>query len=200
LLKARLSRKNERRDADRFGRSVEFSDAAKIVIDELASVDQSLLADRLESVAFSHAACFPGGTLVLLSDGSSIAIEEIEESAVLKTFDTTRLIQQTEGVRSVRTAKATNLIVINGHLRTTPTQELFSNGAYRTASQLRLGELLVSDLQTPVVVSALTSSTSSEAIYCLTLRSSDGYYVRGREDDPWILVREASSGMKRWGE
>lgn len=145
----------------------------------------------------SSTGCFVAGTDVLLADGSSKPIEDIETDDEVMAYNPET--DQTEKRRVVRTMVHENKpvydVVIDGDSWVTATEEhpfMVVGKGWTTAIDLEKGDLLLRPDGSTTAVVAVRDAGRTATVYNFEVEGLHDYYVRGGQN--WVLVHNSSCG------
>ena len=154
--------------------------------------------------------CFLAGTKVLLADGRTKNIEDIKSGETILTRES-EISPKLLPAEVLETFKhlVGSYLLINGHLRVTPEHNLYINGRWKVAADLRLGDHLLNDQNNWIPVTSIERRRGSFTVYNLAVAKygtyfADGFYAhnqKGRElftDRAFFgLVKTDESGRGR---
>lgn len=122
--------------------------------------------------------CFLAGTKILLPGGREKNIEDVKAGDVIVTRESEssgRLVEARVG----RTLKhiVGQYLVINNTLRVTPEHNLYVNGRWMVAEDVKLGDSLLTDLDSWVRVYSIESHTGSFQVYNFVVNNYKTYFA-----------------------
>lgn len=124
--------------------------------------------------------CFAAGTDILLADGSTKPIEEVRVGDIVLTrtgqVDSSLV---SAAVSAVHVVEVSGVLVINGALRVTPEHRLFSDGEWRAAGDLQIGNGLIRPDGTVETVDTIEWIRGSHQVYNLTIEGAHTYFAGG---------------------
>lgn len=186
--------------ADRRGKPVR-ADVSLSVVDKalfeltdrnLEDIFESFYRDRYNDTQNAHSlqgivmygaergGCFAAGTEVLLADGSSKPIEDIRVGDIVLTrassSDSSLVSAEVSAVHAI---DVSGVLVINGSLRVTPEHRLFSDGEWKVAGDLQIGDGLVRPDGSMEVIDTIEWVRGSYQVYNLTIEGAHTYFADG---------------------
>lgn len=183
-------------------------------IDPLSRIYSSLDPDIIASyqshrypLDFSGAeggGCFLPGTQILLGTGKSKAIEDIKVGDFIKTLQDP-LSNKLIAAKVIKTFQhqVAGFLVINNHLRVTGEHNLYINGRWMTASEVKIGDSYLDTQGDYQRIYSIENRSGINTVYNFTVEKlstyfADGFYVhndKGRE----LFVDNAFFGSVRTG-
>ncbi|WP_333774483.1 ricin-type beta-trefoil lectin domain protein [Streptomyces sp. IBSBF 3136] len=154
--------------------------ASKLEADALAGISEAEL-KKLSPGCPSNS--FPAGTRVLLADGTSKRIEEIEDSDELLSTDPNADVSRSESVTATFSHRADRLVRITladgGSLSTTPGHLLYvPDRGWVMAADLHLKDLLRTAGGTTQAVVGIRSVNAPQRVWDLTVAGLHTFYVK----------------------
>ena len=171
---------------------------AEVVSTFLQACDLRKVQANLQLVPPTPAECFPAGTPITLADGSSKAIEDVEPSDWVLSFDpaTHSLVPAQVATRIVRQG-AERFVRVNDELVATDNHPFLTDEGWVRAIDLRVGATLLRLTEMPAAESSglavqptrlarLTLHGGSGVTYNLHIKGQDNYFAGGLlvSDDP----------------
>ncbi|MCD4761467.1 hypothetical protein K8R32_00730, partial [bacterium] len=131
--------------------------------------------------------CFAAGTKILMADGSTKFIEDIERGDKIATFIDPLTRKLTSGkVMEIWHDTAVEFIVINDKIRVTPEHQIFASNRFIDAGLLRIGDWLLNPDGERVPIRSISIDHEVRPIYNLRIEPqntffADGIYVHNQE-------------------
>jgi len=185
-----------------------------VSVDPLSRIYGSLDADiiasyqshkyPLDSSGAEGGGCFLPGTGILLGNGEIKNIEDIRVGDQIKTLASPSSEKKvTAKVTKVFQHRVAGYLVLNHHLRVTAEHNLFVNGRFMTASEVKVGDFYLDSANEYQKIFSIESRSGINTVYNFTVEKlntyfADGFYVhndKGRE----LFVDNAFFGSIRTG-
>lgn len=143
--------------------------------------DENRIKIKQQDIVVSN--CFLAGTKVLMADGSYTNIENVNIGDMVKSFD--------EEKSQVVSSKVTNLfhhpinemlsdfyLIINDDLKVTPYHQIFSNGKWVSACELKVGDILFdSNQKMNCRIESIDKIFEKQPVFDLTIDIYHNYFV-----------------------
>lgn len=131
--------------------------------------------------------CFLPGTQILMADGKSKDIEEIKPGDNIKTrqsFTNKKLVSAK--VKEVFTHQVSGYLLINNHLRVTKEHNLYVNGRWLTAGEVKIGDSYLSVDGTYQTIKSVEQRSGLYTVYNLSVDNlhtffAEGFYVHNEK-------------------
>lgn len=131
--------------------------------------------------------CFTGDTLILMSDGSTKSIRDVEVGdsvATLKTVHDSSLVSTTVTATAEHTIS--HYLTINGALNVTPEHIILINREWRPAGTAHVGDTLTNELGKTVTIRSIIDHHNPTVVYNLSTDTyhtfiADGFYVHNEK-------------------
>lgn len=140
--------------------------------------------------------CFVGGTMVMMADGFLQKIETVRVGDVVISFDTrTETIVKAKVVETFEHPEGYTYLLINDHLGVTPDHLMYSNGDWKPAGGISIGEYLLDSDKQLVRVDSIRQIEERVTVYNLhTDDETHNYFAGG------VLVHNAkrAKGSPGW--
>ncbi len=145
----------------------------------------TLSAHSLEGVLFTlnlaeRGGCFVGDTPVLMGNGQSQSIQDVQEGDRVMTrvseSDDTFVSARVTGTHAV---EVDGYLVLNGDLKVTPEHKMFVNGGWGAAGNIQVGDVLMNDQGTVVSVETIKFVRDKTTVYNLTIDRYHTYFAGG---------------------
>lgn len=175
-----------------------------------SSLDSDILATYqshqfpLDASGAEGGGCFLPDTQVLLSDGTTKPIESIKVGDSIKTLKSPSSTQLV-AAKVIKTFKhqVSGYLVINNHLRVTSEHNMYINGRWMTAGEIRVGDSFLDEKGKYQSIYSVEVRSGLNTVYNFTVENlgtyfADGMYVhndKGRE----LFVDNAFFGSLRTG-
>ncbi|HCQ31256.1 TPA: hypothetical protein DIU27_02650 [Candidatus Collierbacteria bacterium] len=191
-----------------------YSAMSPVSVDPLSRIYSSLDADivasyqshryPLDSSGAEGGGCFLSGTQILLSNGKTKNIEDIKVGDQIKTLQTPLSAKMvTAKVTGIFKHQVAGYLTINGHLRVTGEHNLYINGRFMTASEVKVGDFYLDTHGEYQKIFSIEDRSGINTVYNLSVEKlntyfADGFYVhneKGRE----LFVDNAFFGSVRTG-
>lgn len=183
-------------------------------VDPLARIYSSLDADiiasyqshqyPLDTAGAEGGGCFLSGTQILLGSGKTKNIEDIKVGDIIKTLQSP-LSGKLVTAKVIKTFEhqVAGYLVFNNHLRVTGEHNLYINGRFMTASEVKVGDSYLDSEGNYQTIHSIESLSGQNTVYNFTVEKlntyfADGFYVhneKGRE----LFVDNAFFGSIRTG-
>lgn len=127
--------------------------------------------------------CFAAGTQVLMADGTTKPIEDIEVGDQVRTRsgeDDAELV--TAAVTHTHQYQADGYLIINGSLRVTPNHKIFLNGSWQEAAAIQPGDTLIHRDGSSIEVFSVEWQRMQTDVYNLTVDQYQTYFA----DNVWV--------------
>jgi hypothetical protein len=140
---------------------------------------QMVITTSTMSQADEWRACLAAGTSVLMKDGSYENIEDIQAGDSVVSLDATTGKRIDTSVTSV-IHRQDPIITINGVLKAAPDEPLYlANRQTTMAGSLKIGDRLLSENGSPIVVSKIAYSAAEVPTYDLILQNGQNFFADG---------------------
>ena len=124
--------------------------------------------------------CFLAGTQIALSNGETKNIEDIQAGDLVATFKSeseNTLVRGT--VTKTQNHIVSEYLIINGTLRVTAEHRIFVNGEWKTAGDIRIGDMLRGQYGAPVKVHSLERRHELVKVYNFAVADYHTYIAGG---------------------
>lgn len=127
--------------------------------------------------------CFLAGTKILMSDGREKNIEDITIDDSIKTRSSdTNSVLATDSVTRIFYHVVNYYLTINNKLKITPIHRIFVNGIWKQASDIKIGDYLLTQNNEFILVDKITPHYGNFPVYNLETKEkhtffADGFYV-----------------------
>ncbi|MEZ4087363.1 MAG: polymorphic toxin-type HINT domain-containing protein [Candidatus Gracilibacteria bacterium] len=124
--------------------------------------------------------CFIAGTQILMADGSTKSIEDIQSGDAILTRAEARDGRLVAG-KVVKTVEhdINEYLLINNHLGVTKEHIIFLNGQWQLAGKAKLGDTLLDQNGTPVVINSIETIHESRKVYNFEVENYHTYFADG---------------------
>lgn len=132
--------------------------------------------------------CFLAGTKILMADGTSKNIEDIQVGDWILTRESDFLDRLTpDKVVRVFKHEVVDYLVINGFSRVTPVHRMFINGQWKTAGEARTGDWFIDYKGNKVRINSIEKVINKMRVYNFATERlhtyfADGIYVHNQKD------------------
>lgn len=145
-----------------------------------ADIDYTYLSHRMEVSDSSgdKGGCFIAGTQILMADGSSKAIEDIEKGDLVLTRNSA-LDGNLVPVEVLSTVKHTvnEYLLVNENLGVTQEHVLFINGQWQVAGELKIGDVLLNSSGETVTVESIRTIRETMNVYNFQTADKHTYFA-----------------------
>jgi len=131
--------------------------------------------------------CFAAGTKIDMADGSQKPIEQVKAGDKISTLaDPRRLETVTGTVTETYRHVISHFLVINGKLRVTPEHRVFANESFRTAGELKAGDLMLGEDGRRIRVESIEERRDTIRVYNFRVDPqhtffADGFFVHNEK-------------------
>lgn len=134
----------------------------------------------LDSSGAEGGGCFLAGTQILMEDGKTKEIQDIKVGDIVKSFlsPLSRKIA-TAKVSKVFTHQVVGYLVINNHLRVTGEHNLYINGRFMTASEVKVGDFYLDTHGEYQKIFSIESRSGINTVYNFTVEKLNTYFAEG---------------------
>lgn len=148
-----------------------------------ANIDAVEVSHALENFDEGKGGCFVPGTQILMADGSTKNIEEIQVGDKILTreneFSDQLIVAE---VSALHSEAVRNTLLVNGDLGLTDNHIIFLNGKWTEAVKLKLGDLLLDQNGEWITVETLEEIVEDMRVYNFEVKElhtyfADGFYV-----------------------
>jgi hypothetical protein len=137
--------------------------------------------------------CFLPGTEISLADGSTKPVEAIEAGDLVLAWDEESGATKADAVRGVHDPiHADGYLIVNDRLRFTETHPVLVDGAWRTAGELAVGDVLTAADGSPVVIESIRTVLGPVTVYNFEVDPLGTYVANG------IVVHNKKLPEKEW--
>lgn len=125
-------------------------------------------------------ACFGKGTLILMADGSSKAIEDVRiGDQVLTWTDVDQGEFAKAVVQGISQHRAEEYLVINKSLKITPEHRLYLNGEWTPAGNAKIGDSLIDEKGESVTIYSIEKKKTLVSFYNIVVGRYHTYFAQG---------------------
>lgn len=124
--------------------------------------------------------CFAPETLVTMADGSKKRIDQVKKGDRIKTFssiDTKQLIDAE--VVGTHTVEVDGVLVVNGTLKITPEHKLLVNSQWKTAGEIAVGDVLLTDAGVEQKVDSIEWVKGTMTVHNLEVEKLHTFFAGG---------------------
>ncbi len=146
--------------------------------------------------------CFLPGTQVLMDDGKTKNIENIQKGDKVLTFDDEQKKLVSASVTKTHTAIVSGYLTINNTLRVTGNHIVWVNDTWKSADAIRIGDRMRDKYNQEIIVESISWQGGAERVYNLIVEGlhtyiADGYFVHNGKGGGGIM-RTLFKDMAYW--
>ena len=140
--------------------------------------------------------CFIGDTQILMANGTTKSIRDIEVGDMVSSYD--------EETKQVVASEVLKLLIhdpeiywiVNGRIKVTPNHSFYMNGKWKQIGDTQLGDHMLTIDGKPEPITSFELITTKEPIYNLEIKKTHTYYAEG------VLVHNQQKSLVRtpWGD
>jgi len=157
-----------------------------------SGIDAVTVSHKLEELDGGKGGCFVAGTQILMADGSSKNIEEIQIGDEILTREnefSDRLIVAT--VSGLHGEVVRETLLVNGNLGLTDNHIIFLNGKWTEAKKMKVGDILLTDSGDYEVINRIETVTENRKVFNFEVAGLHTYFADG------IYVHNDKGGSAR---
>lgn len=133
--------------------------------------------------------CFLAGTLITLADGSQMPIEQIGGLESVLSLDNHKLGRKSSAIVSVHEPREVDhYFIINGHLKASSDQPVFSDGAWIQVQDLAIGMMLTDVAGADVPIESISRIDEVATVYNIAVATglyiANGVVVHNKDEGP----------------